>query len=318
MRLPAAFIVAALAGQASAQTTVYGISRAFSSAADNRIYQINAANADLTNMVQVTLAGHTVDRALTLAVNPLDNSLWAVLQTTPVGGGSGRRLATINPATGVATLVGDLSDQVSCLAFRSNGTLYGVTGDGAATPETLYTINTATAAATLAFPLGNGADGETIAFGSTGLLYHSSGNSTALFESINVDTQVITPLGSASGEMFAMGLHTGLGAMFGTDIDSDLFTINLATGARTFIGTMADQLGLSTNRGFAVVSASVCYPNCDNSTTAPVLNVQDFTCFLQRYAAGESYANCDNSTVQPVLNVQDFTCFLQSYAAGCP
>jgi hypothetical protein len=63
---------------------------------------------------------------------------------------------------------------------------------------------------------------------------------------------------------------------------------------------------------------AICYPNCDASTTAPILNVQDFTCFLQRYAAGDSYANCDNSTVAPVLNVQDFTCFLQSYAAGCP
>jgi subtilisin-like proprotein convertase family protein len=64
--------------------------------------------------------------------------------------------------------------------------------------------------------------------------------------------------------------------------------------------------------------AAQCYPNCDNSTTAPVLNVQDFTCFLQRYAAGDTYANCDNSTTAPTLNVQDFTCFLQSYAAGCP
>jgi hypothetical protein len=61
-----------------------------------------------------------------------------------------------------------------------------------------------------------------------------------------------------------------------------------------------------------------CYGNCDNSTTPPVLNVADFTCFLQRYAAGESYANCDNSTTPPVLNVADFTCFLQRYAAGCP
>jgi hypothetical protein len=61
-----------------------------------------------------------------------------------------------------------------------------------------------------------------------------------------------------------------------------------------------------------------CYANCDGSTTTPVLNVADFTCFLQRYAAGESYANCDGSTTTPVLNVADFTCFLQSYAAGCP
>jgi hypothetical protein len=46
--------------------------------------------------------------------------------------------------------------------------------------------------------------------------------------------------------------------------------------------------------------------------------VADFTCFLQRYAAGDPYANCDQSTTPPVLNVGDFTCFLQSYAAGCP
>jgi hypothetical protein len=66
------------------------------------------------------------------------------------------------------------------------------------------------------------------------------------------------------------------------------------------------------------VTPPSCYANCDNSTATPVLNVADFTCFLQRYAAGESYANCDNSTAAPVLNVADFTCFLQRYAAGCP
>jgi DNA-binding beta-propeller fold protein YncE len=60
-----------------------------------------------------------------------------------------------------------------------------------------------------------------------------------------------------------------------------------------------------------------CYANCDNSTTQPVLNVADFTCFLQRFAAGESYANCDGSTQAPVLNVADFTCYLQRFAVGC-
>ena len=65
-------------------------------------------------------------------------------------------------------------------------------------------------------------------------------------------------------------------------------------------------------------AGAACYANCDGSTTAPVLNVADFTCFLQRFAAGESYANCDGSTAPPVLNVADFTCFLQRFAAGCP
>ncbi|MEX2218368.1 MAG: GC-type dockerin domain-anchored protein [Phycisphaerales bacterium] len=65
------------------------------------------------------------------------------------------------------------------------------------------------------------------------------------------------------------------------------------------------------------VGGNGCYPNCDGSTQAPVLNVADFGCFLTRYAAGEPYANCDGSTQAPVLNVADFGCFLTRYAAGC-
>ncbi|MEX2218687.1 MAG: GC-type dockerin domain-anchored protein [Phycisphaerales bacterium] len=61
-----------------------------------------------------------------------------------------------------------------------------------------------------------------------------------------------------------------------------------------------------------------CYVNCDASTQPPVINVQDFGCFLTRYAAGDPYANCDISSTPPILNVQDFACFLEKYAAGCP
>jgi hypothetical protein len=67
-----------------------------------------------------------------------------------------------------------------------------------------------------------------------------------------------------------------------------------------------------------VAEPVTCYPNCDGSQTPPVLNVADFTCFLQHFAGGDPYANCDAGTVPPVLNVADFTCFLQRYAAGCP
>jgi glucose/arabinose dehydrogenase len=60
-----------------------------------------------------------------------------------------------------------------------------------------------------------------------------------------------------------------------------------------------------------------CWTNCDGSTTTPVLNISDFSCFLNRYAAGDLYANCDLSTTPPVLNVVDFSCFLSAFAAGC-
>jgi len=29
------------------------------------------------------------------------------------------------------------------------------------------------------------------------------------------------------------------------------------------------------------------------------------------------YANCDGSTAAPILNVADFSCFLNAYATGC-
>jgi hypothetical protein len=60
-----------------------------------------------------------------------------------------------------------------------------------------------------------------------------------------------------------------------------------------------------------------CYANCDSSTTIPFLNVNDFVCFQQQFAAGASFANCDGSTTAPVLNVNDFVCFQQQFAAGC-
>ncbi len=69
--------------------------------------------------------------------------------------------------------------------------------------------------------------------------------------------------------------------------------------------------------GFLAGGAPACYANCDSSTIAPVLNVNDFSCFLNLFAAGDSRANCDASTTVPILNVNDFSCFLNTYAAGC-
>jgi hypothetical protein len=60
-----------------------------------------------------------------------------------------------------------------------------------------------------------------------------------------------------------------------------------------------------------------CYANCDGSTVQPILNVNDFQCFLNLYAAEDARANCDGSTVAPVLNINDFQCFVNAYAVGC-
>jgi spore coat protein A, manganese oxidase len=62
---------------------------------------------------------------------------------------------------------------------------------------------------------------------------------------------------------------------------------------------------------------TTCYANCDSSTVEPVLNIDDFTCFVNQFALGNPYANCDGSTVEPILNVDDFMCFINQFALGC-
>jgi hypothetical protein len=97
---------------------------------------------------------------------------------------------------------------------------------------------------------------------------------------------------------------------------ADAMGINVQTGswvALQDLGSHAAQ-----DLAFQVLgSVHECYVNCDGSTMPPVLNVQDFACFLNRFAAGDTYANCDGSSLPPVLNVGDFSCFLNRFNAGC-
>jgi uncharacterized membrane protein len=102
-----------------------------------------------------------------------------------------------------------------------------------------------------------------------------------------------------------------------------IFNINsISADGRVLVGTSG--WGPAGSRAYRV---EFCYANCDASTTAPFLNVEDFTCFINRFAAAHAlppevqrwhYANCDRSSTPPVLNVEDFTCFITKFAAGCP
>jgi hypothetical protein len=105
------------------------------------------------------------------------------------------------------------------------------------------------------------------------------------------------------------------GLQIGTNVDVQAM---LSRPGELLVGGDFMMAGPEASPYLAAYGCTPCYPNCDRSTVQPVLNVGDFTCFLQRFAAGEAYANCDLSTTSPVLNVGDFTCFLQRFAAGCP
>jgi hypothetical protein len=124
--------------------------------------------------------------------------------------------------------------------------------------------------------------------------------------------------------MQLIGSIDTIGSVFGLTMSAD--GAYIASGSKgTHANTMGNAGAVSMFQVFAPPSG--CYANCDGSTAAPILNVDDFTCFINEFAAAQflphaqqvsAYANCDQSTTAPVLNVDDFTCFINAYATGCP
>lgn len=112
----------------------------------------------------------------------------------------------------------------------------------------------------------------------------------------------------------------------GVDVQNGPRIAGAATPTLTITGLLSSDAGVYTLRAAGTCATAtsndatltvVCYPNCDGSTTPPILNISDFVCFQTKYFAGDTTANCDGSTRTPVLNIYDFLCFQARYVAGC-
>jgi hypothetical protein len=55
-----------------------------------------------------------------------------------------------------------------------------------------------------------------------------------------------------------------------------------------------------------------------SGSTATAGSGGNFTVVRITAEGSACYANCDGSTTEPVLNVEDFICFINAFAAGCP
>jgi hypothetical protein len=205
--------------------------------------------------LQVTLAGFTITGINSITVDPTDGLVYAVLKLASV---SGRVLATIDVNTGVATQIGNLGDNFSSISFREDGQLFGVTGDGATVPETLFLINKASAATVVAQALGNGADGEVIAYNPVDdLFYHWSGNGTVVFESIqSVPPYTVTSIpviGTTNGETFGAVWDGCRDLLIGSNISSSFNLWNTNGTVGPAFGTNPDDI-----RGLALIGGSAC------------------------------------------------------------
>jgi hypothetical protein len=173
-----------------------------------------------------------------LARNPVTGVLYAIMRE--VSQPTVRKLASINHLTGTATIIGALGDNFAGLAFRSDGTLFAVTGDGAVVPETLYTLDLNSAAATFVMPLGNGGPGETIASAADGFFYHCSGwgalNADQILERIDPFTLAVTPItlsGYDSNEILSLTEWVG-GNLLAVDLNDQAMVITTG-GVATFL-----------------------------------------------------------------------------------
>lgn len=150
---------------------------------------------------------------------------------------------------------------------------------------------------------------ETLAPGSSALL-------TGEADNCNGSHPILVAPPPIEGQTVVSGITVDYAITLSFGIDANnvaSFSItNVVLSPSALIGYLRFTSGSTT-----LTRVEYCRANCDESTSAPILNVNDFVCFLNRFSAGDPRANCDCSTSTPALNVNDFTCFLNLYATGC-
>jgi len=215
-----------------------------------------------------------------LAFNPLNGRLYGVTSGPGQGGGNNsvlKSLVTIDPATGVATVIGSLGSlSASDISFRSDGTLFGFQSGGGTGFRNLLTINLSTGAATAVGPTDlTSTTGGGLAFGPDGTLYVSAIGANGTLDTLNTATgartagpQMFGAPNASPGAMNAMKFGAA-GILYAINSDQGLTTTtnNLvrinpapASGTVTPIGpalpTNMDALAVDpgTSKQFKIVS----------------------------------------------------------------
>jgi hypothetical protein len=212
----------------------------------DRLYTVNSSDPNIRRVDPLTMttkatvlmsaAGYTIKYANGLALNPVTGKLFVLCTVT---GTSARLLGTVDPGTGTVTPIGSTGQQFAGLAFDWAGNLYGVTGDGATTPSTLYSLSTTTGTPTFIKSFTNPDYGETITFDPlTGLILHASGDTNQVFESLHPTTLALTniPLtGDKIGEMLSI-VHVA-GATSCRSTSTTTCSCSTPTGSRAWWAT---------------------------------------------------------------------------------
>lgn len=219
----------------------------------NGLYTINPTTSASTFVGPIAIGGTTQVGVTGLAIHPLSGVMYGVTteETT--------RLITIDPATGNATVIGDVSpDAVPDITFSADGTLYGwqkgipaglrasptsskASGRRSLVPSqgVLLTIDLATGVGT---PVGSpqsispmqGCGISSV----LGTIYLSLAGASGSLRTVDPATGVTTagPTMDGPGDPIAALATSPTGVLFGATNEGQLITINTSTGAVTLIG----------------------------------------------------------------------------------
>lgn len=130
----------------------------------DELFTISTVDGTETLRTAVTIAGDTIGGFTGFAHDPASGDFYAIAKLDTASGGDDKQrfLVTIQVGAGTATLVGQMNDGCSALAFDPAGNLFACTGDGGSPSESLLSINKASGAGTVVMDIDIGDDGDCI------------------------------------------------------------------------------------------------------------------------------------------------------------
>ena len=235
------------------------------------LWTFNTGNYSIISRVAPTITGFNIYGISGLATNPITKDVYAIIRLSGV---SGRYLAKINTATGVCTPVGNLGDSLTTLTFNANGTLFGATGNGAATAFTMYKISTVDASKTLFTSLASSTGGEIIAFCSdNNMFYHWAGSPTIVwdrFDTTGVGSVQSLAYTSYSGDEIVGAVYLGGGQFLLSNLSGQFVTWDTLGNVSAPVASLPD----TKFRGLSIKTCSSSIVASGPTTICPGGNVQ--------------------------------------------
>lgn len=209
------------------------------------LYTINLGSGSATFIAPLRLEGRTPLGVTGLAAHPTTGIMYGI--TSPLSGNNPGSLVTIDPNTGIATLVGELRFPGSDIAFNKAGILFTWLPPS----SQLGIVNLTTGAVT---PIGTPGAAGTIAglaIDQNGTAYITPSGAGGTLDVVDIATGAIKKGPQLSGAPFASninsmtftpsGLLLAVNSNAGSPASTALVQINTATGVVNKIGTLPDD-----------------------------------------------------------------------------